>query len=347
MRRLVFLVLLMSVASAASWQEVTFISISVSAFLIASVFMIGFGFGISSLQMMAREEFFQLIAMAVLVVLLLGADGILNGISGVFSPSTSLQQLSLNILSEDKASVSLLISQIGIFDLGVSKEASRTSQCSMMYTGYSVSGCGGYAMLAPQLSMAGGIAGFALAELSAAERLIQIANSYSLGMLLPIGIILRTFKITRGAGGFLIALGISLYLLLPVGIVFNEMLVETFRQSDDPRVVDYTMPAFSASVVPCNPGDATPPPFGVDLFGEIGSAIGGDLGLLLGSDTNEERAIGTYGVMRLNTRNKMMTMLLEATFGPIIGLLLVVSGIRTLTLIAGSDVDVSALARFV
>jgi hypothetical protein len=40
-------------------------------------------------------------------------------------------------------------------------------------------------------------------------------------------------------------------------------------------------------------------------------------------------------------------MLAKATLGPVLALLMMMAGIRTLTSIAGAEVDVSAISRFV
>jgi hypothetical protein len=192
--------------------------------------------------------------------------------------------------------------------------------------GYSVSGCGSYSMLATPISMSGGIIGFALGELSAIAKLIYISQSYALQLLLPLGIVLRTVKITRGAGGLLIALGIAMHIMLPIGIIFVEMLGETFLASPD--ITGYNPNNTpSISIGTCEPSNA------VSQFS--------------GRTSNEENVINGYHQMKSAIRGWLFAALIKATLGPVVALLLMVTSIRTLTSVAGSEVDVSAISRFV
>ncbi|MBD3209997.1 hypothetical protein GF318_01295 [Candidatus Micrarchaeota archaeon] len=344
MKKLLLFLLLIPLAFAASWHELAALAVMVSAALLGVVYMIGFGFGINELQMMAREEFFQLIVLAVLVAVLTGSDSILNSISTLepLKPGAAdMQDATLDILQENREQVEGLLDDIASYDKQVSKQASKSSQCNLMSMGYSVSGCGGFSILAPPLSMAGGITAFALAELSAMERLVELASSYALALLLPIGILLRTFKITRGGGGFLIALGISLHLMLPIGIIFNEMLAETFQDSSEDHIDEYPPDGVSADIPECNPGDTKAPHLAVEIV-TLGLGSLTDLG-----DSNEDQATSAYLNLRRSIRSHLFTILIKATLGPIIALLMMTSSIRALTHLAGAEVDVSAISRFI
>lgn len=335
MKKLLIFLLLIPLAFAAPWQQIAFISMMVSATLLGILFMVGFGFGVEELKIMAKEEFFQLLVVGILIVVLTGGDSILNSISSldaVTPDSTSMQDASLTILDTNREKVEDLLGYIKGYDKDVSREASRSAQCSMSGMGYTVSGCGGYSVLAAPLSMAGGITGFALGELSAMERLVKLSDRYALSLLLPFGILLRTFKITRGGGGFLIALGISLHIMLPVGIIFNEMLVETFHSGGSPDspsydaslaslASEYSESTDAADVTECQPGDT--------------------------GDDNEKSAVQAFKDMRGTIRDHLSAILFRATLGPVIALLLMVASIRTLTSLGGAEVDVSAISRFV
>jgi len=324
MKKLLIFLLLIPLAFAASWQTIAFVSMVLSAALLGIMFMLGFGFGVKELEIMAKEEFFQLLAVAILIVVLTGTDSILNSISSldaVKAGSSSMQDAALTIVDDNRERVDTLLGYIAGYDKAISREASRTSQCNIVGMGYTVSGCGGYSVLAAPLSMAGGITGFAMGELSAMERLIELSDAYALNLLLPLGILLRTFKITRGGGGFLIALGISLHIMLPAGIIFNEMLVETFHTSGDPRAADYSETGGDVEIPECDPGDT--------------------------GEDNENSAVTAYTRMRESIRDHLSVILFRATLGPVLALLLMTASIRTLTSLAGAEVDVSAISRFV
>jgi hypothetical protein len=235
-----------------------------------------------------------------------------------------MQESATNIVMANIGEMQGILNEVRNLDKSASIEGSKAGQCNIMGMGYSVSGCGSYSMLATPISMAGGIIGFTLGELSAIARLITISQTYALVLLLPLGIVLRTVKLTRGAGGLLIALGVSLHLMLPAGIIFTEMLGATFLASADAAAYSG---GTSINLGECNPSNA--------------KAQGGGL------TSNEETVISAYHQMKSAIRGWLFTALVKATLGPVIALLLMATSIKTLTSVAGAEVDVSAISRFV
>ncbi|MBU0532506.1 hypothetical protein KKB44_03360 [Candidatus Micrarchaeota archaeon] len=326
MKRLILFLLLIPLAFA-GWEEIAVIAVTISAALLGVVYAVGFGLGINELQLVAREEFFQLIALGVFVAVLMGANGVLNEVSTIaeFSPgSANMQEASTSIVDENVEKVFDLAAAVNDYDQTLSKEASQSSQCNIVGMGYTVSGCGGYSIMASTLSMSGGILGFAIGELSAMGRLLELSNVYALTLLLPFGILLRTIKLTRGAGGFLLALGISMHMMLPVGIIFNEMLGETFLASTDSLVDEYR-PQPTINIEGCTPGST----------------------YSLTGDSNEDNAVAVYEDLKESLRHQLFVILIKATLGPVIALLLMATSIKALTSIAGAEVDVTAISRFV
>jgi len=322
------LIILMAPLAFAAWQGTAVVAIVTSAGILGVIYMIGMGFGISELQMTAKEEFFQLIAMMLMMVFLVGGDSILNGIStnSAFtgSDATTLQGAAKASIVTTLTNVTDLMDSISTTDHDSAIEGSKASSCSILGMGYSVSGCGSYTMLATPLSMAGGITGFAVGELYTMKRLIELSEGFAFPFLLPLGIVLRTFKFTRGAGGLLIALAISLHILLPIGVIFNDMLAATFL---DP---------------PGTANDALSTPYKASLQSVSLDCNAGDTGT-----DNENNAVEGYGALRDNLRVYLFTMLIQATLGPVLALLMMSTGLRTLTSLAGAEVDVSAISRFV
>ena len=351
--KLMLLILLM-MPLAFAWQGLALAAMTTSVIILAIIFMVGFGFGINELQMMAKEELFQIIAVAILIVALTGTDSILNGISNsdafIEDPSdtsATLQSTARDITIRWRSDTTDIFSEIRTHDIAASREGSKGSQCNIAGMGYSVSGCGGYSMLATPLSMAGGIVGFAIGELSAIERLITISQNYALAFLLPFGIVLRTLKFTRGAGGLLIALGISLHILLPGGIIFTDMLGQTFI--NDERAEEYLPEDYASVSFDCNPGDTRVEAIGAGGLNLPTTVRTFDPNLFHNDlmTSNEVNAINGYSGMRTNIRKYLYIILVQATLGPVISLMMVAGGIKALTSVAGAEVDVSAISRFV
>jgi hypothetical protein len=328
MRKAMLLLMLMPLAFAAGgWEGVAAAAVVISAGLLGVAFAVGFGFGVNELQIMAKEEFYQLIATGLLVVLLVGSNNVLDGLSAGLGPlggAANLQDGAKNIidntLKDSTNGVETVYSQVTQLDNNIAIQGSKTLSCSILGIGFTVSACGGYTMLNTPLSMGGGILGFSIGELYSMKKLITIAQTYALNLLLPLGIVLRTFKITRGAGGFLIALGVSMYVLLPAGIIFNQMLVDTFL--NDPASSGYSG-AIQTSVHDCTPGSV----------------------IFAGSTTDEAK--NTLHSLRDDLGRIVFSVLVRATLGPVISMLMLISGIRALTSLAGAEVDVSSMARFI
>jgi hypothetical protein len=353
MKKLALLLLLIPLAFAA-WQATAALAILTSAIMLAILFMIGMGFGINELQLTAKEELFQVIAVAIMMVVLVGSDSVLNTISNnvAFSGGgTNMQDGAMMIVNDTAKNVSDLFNTIRDTDHKIAQEASKGGSCNVIQVGYSVSACGGYSMLPTPMSMAGSIAGFAVGELAAMYRLLEISTQFAMSFLLPLGIILRTFKLTRGAGGFLIALGVSMYILLPMGIIFNEMMAVTFLAAgssgpDAANVALYNPVTTAPSIPSCNSLDTGSFLSGFDSPLSCGSSSSGWKDAFLGG-SNDGNAVGAYCALRGDIKGYLYLMLAKATLGPVIALLMMMAGIRTLSSIAGAEVDVSAISRFV
>ena len=322
MRKILFVLLLLFPLTFAAWQTVAAMAILVSGFLLITIFMIGYGMQNEQMKVIAKDEFYQLIALAVMIVILFGADGLLNGISqnvALTQGHPTLQEAAIASLQDIFDTLSDYLSTLASTDNKIAREAAKATSCSFAGGGYSVSACGGFTMMQAPFSLAGSIAGFAIAEVSAIKMLTQLAMDYALVLLLPLGIILRTFKFSRGAGGFLIALGISAFILMPLGIIFVGMLNQQFEESVY-ATDDYTE---EPSVVgrECNPEET----FGND---------------------NIRAAKNTYHDLREELNKYIYVVLLRATLTAIAALLFFIGGLKALSAAFGAEIDVSAISRF-
>ncbi len=310
-------------ASFAAWQTTAALAMVTSLILVAIVFMIGFGFGVDALTGMAKDEVYQLIVLAVMVAALYGTDSFINALSTnteLAQGAPNLQTAALLSLNSTIDSLSTDYASVRAVDKSAGIASSQMLSCQLQSIGYTVSGCGGFSMLAGPFSLAGTIMGFALGELNAVHRLIELGLAYALTLLLPLGIVLRTFRFTRGAGGFLIAIAVSIHILLPAGIVFVDMLGESFLASSDASLYQPkdTLSGVSAS---CEPGDT--------------------------GDGNSDAAISVYNSLRAAIKSYMYIIFVKATLGPVVAVLMMSAGIRAISSLAGAEVDVSALARVV
>ena len=329
MKKLLLVLLLVPVAFAA-WQSVAAMAILVSVTMLAAVFAVGMGIESQMLKALSKDEFYQLIALALMIVALVSADGILNVLSqhsALTRGQPTLQDAAIVSLNETYERLDNALGKLGQSDNNLATEASRALSCTLSGGGYTVSACGGFTMLGTPFSLGGSIMGYGIAEVSAAKRLITVSKDYALALLLPLGIVLRTFRFSRGAGGFLIAFAISAYIFAPAGIVFVDMLNDQFASFVPESGTSY----YDAS-------EYTDELKVISAECEPGMPWGG---------FNEGRAIDAYDDLRVELKKYIYLVLLKATLGPVIALLLFVGGLKALTGLFGAEVDVSAIARFV
>ncbi len=332
MKKLPLLLLAISMPlcfAASGWEGTAALAIVVSAGFLGAIYAVSMAFSINELQIMAKEELYQLIATGVLVVLLVSGNGILDGISSGFSSGGSnLQALAVSNIDSTLGSgpdgLQNIYNALTGLDQQIAVEGSKTLSCNIVSIGYTVSACGGYTMLATPLSMGGGILGFAIGEMYSMKRLIGISTTFAMNLILPMGILLRTFKLSRGAGGFLIAVAVCMYILLPIGILFNQMLVDTFMAI--PANQATYSGGITTNVEECDPDN-------VVFAGAFG--------------TEGEKAGNVLDSFLADLRRVVFDVLVRGTLGPVLALLMMTAGIRALSSLAGAEVDVSALGRFI
>lgn len=338
MRMLVLLLLLVPLAFA-GWAEIAGLALVVATGFLAVAFMLGMAFGVNELQVLAKEEMFQVLASGIMLAALVGTDGAVNSISGAMAVepgTTNMQDAAIALLTATQTSTAGALKTIGELDMLVNREASKAGNCNIVQVGYGLSGCGGYSMLPTPLSMAGGMVGFAVGELAAMNRLITISKQFALVLLLPLGIILRAFKVTRGAGGFLIALAVSLHLAVPAGVIFGHMLSVSFMASTASSAYRGSTASPESIIPDCEPLDSDASP--KRSFSCSGISKSGK---------NDEKAAYAYCKMREDIRKYTNLVFIKATLGPVIALLMFAASLRAITSLAGAEVDVSAISRFV
>lgn len=348
MKKLAIALLFLLPLSFAAWQTVAGLALLTSAAILGLIFAIGFGFGINEMQMMAKEEMYQLLALGVLMALLVGTDSMLNAISeneAFAGEHDTMQEAAIASMDETQDTLTTYFNDIVCIDNAVANEAAKGYNCNIMNVGYYISGCGGFSMLNPPMSMAGSIVGFAIGELAAIKKLIEISTAYGLTLLLPLGIVLRTLKMTRGAGGLLIGLGISMYIMLPMGILAIDMAGENFLSYEDGEReeipgVDFTIDDDYHDVagdIGCDFLDGLTNDDYVCDAGKSGSVY----------SSNEGAVVDLYRAMKSDIRKYLYMVLVKATLGPIIALMMFVMSLRFITSLSGAEVDVSGLAKVI
>lgn len=70
-------------------------------------------------------------------------------------------------------------------------------------------------------------------QLRVQELVLTFARDYAFSFLLPLGVALRAFTFTRGAGGALIAIAVGFYIVLPITYLFQEEITADYCARHD------------------------------------------------------------------------------------------------------------------
>ncbi|MDE1768433.1 MAG: hypothetical protein KGH64_03585 [Candidatus Micrarchaeota archaeon] len=157
--------------------------------------------------------------------------------------------------------------------------------------------------------------------------ILLFVSTSATGLLLPIGLVLRTFYATRRIGGFLIAVAISLYIIFPMTYVLNANILGS-----------YTSSTTNSSIV------------------QLTSYSGGLQGQILSSDLNSNKLGVVTGIIQsvsgaLSSINSTFSSITTAIINviayfiiaafilPAFSIMLTVISIRELSMIFGSEIN--------
>jgi len=320
MKKILALLMLFSIAFAqGNWVPVAGIAVMLSLMVLLVVFMIGYGFNIRELRFLAVEEMYQVIATILMIALLYSAALYFDEFSKYIGGEEGLQNTSIQMINNNLANHSIIVSELKNFAIEVGQESSKSVFCSLQGPGYTIAPCGSFRTILPSVSMSLQAISLSSAELSSLKILSMFGRNYTFTLLLPIGILLRTFRFTRGAGGLLIGFAISLYILLPLGVLFMNILTSDFEASY-PQFQNIQEQGLPSANNNCDPIDA--------------------------GEHNLHEAENIFTALTSgNIKLYLYYFLIKGTLTTVICLAIVILGIKEISKLAGAEVDVTALAR--
>lgn len=302
-----FGLLLCSTGFAIDWVSVAALTLLPMGIITAIMILIGYGFGANELKMLGQEELYQLVITLIMLGIIIGVAEAVNGMA----TGEKIQTLALDALNAITSNHMDANNNLHNFAVKLGSESSRSYYCSIQNGGYNIAPCGGFRQISTPLGLAFQMLGFSAAELESLKTLIAFGDSYALTLILPVGIILRAFKITRGAGGLFIAFGISAYIILPISVIAMK------------EIVDDGKGGLTLSKLPddfsCDERDT--------------------------SDNNANSAINLFDIVEGNLPAYLYNFFIEATLTTAVSLFAFITGIRWLTRLAGAEVDVSSLMK--
>ncbi|MBI2079613.1 hypothetical protein HYT84_02520 [Candidatus Micrarchaeota archaeon] len=208
----------------------------------------------------------------------------------------------------------------------VGKQSSETAFCAFIGAGININSCSSFGVILSAYSLGFQVLGMALAELESLKVLLEFSQNSALLLFLPLGIFLRTFQLTRPAGGLLIALAISFYLILPLSIIFMDSIITKFMDANPvyksiPELDTASCDEFDA-VGTSNPDNAN------KLFTSL---VAND------ADKTKPSKLEIY----------LFYFLIKITLVTISSIMVMITAARSLASAAGAEVDITVLSKLV
>ena len=336
---------------AATWQQAAFVAIILGYLVVSILFMVGTGFNMPKLVAAAKRDMMYLAFITMFAGAILTVDTLVNstflpafetqsllnvsptatrqgvhfcnGLTGTTGDWNNLQQhtvdyavclrekntayfkalTEMNFVLGFVSSINLVIYPLDLLGLGFNPGVALKPVMDTM----------GYALY--MLAMT-------IAQLKVQEVLLCFSKNYMFTLILPFGIALSAFSLTRSAGGALIALAIGFYLVLPITYLVSEEIVQDYcaRHGD--------CKFGSLSLITGFMGEARD--LAQDMFSSNGQKAS-ELATVVSLD-------GPFGPMIYITA-------IASTFLPLCSLIVTLMFIKSFAQFFGADVDFSALIK--
>ncbi|MCX6776866.1 MAG: hypothetical protein NTY73_02780 [Candidatus Micrarchaeota archaeon] len=229
------------------WETAALTALMISFGIIAIAFAIGIGFGYRELEEWAKNEMYEIFISGLIVVTLIALINILFGISinlaGGNPFSIALSKVSSMIVETNGQFLTLLLYNIYIGALSTLKFAffipipilpPPLPTVIVIRIGSYVTPWAGLSSLMMGLDAIFNVLGLMIAALLVEQVLLTFIQVAFLKYFLPLGILMRTFPITRVAGGTLIAIAIGAYIVYPLAVIYGWNVYNQFKATSTP-----------------------------------------------------------------------------------------------------------------
>ncbi|MBI5222947.1 hypothetical protein HY990_00845 [Candidatus Micrarchaeota archaeon] len=336
-----------SFAAPLDWLPFAAGALTLSAIIVAVLYMLGIGLNLNDLKFLASEELYQLIATAIIIGVLFTADTTINSVFASFGITPTLQNASIATVNGYISNQASSFNTLKTFAHTLGLESSKNMYCSFSAMGFSVAPCGGFASITPAVTFGIQMIAISVTESNSLLTLLKFGSTYGLSLILPLGILMRTFKFTRGAGGLIIGFGVGIYLFLPLAVIFMDGITSPLAPT-----TAVSLPEFSCDIHSFSDGVYTIADINDhSLFGT--EAFSGSVSLSSFSGSNsfdfgyKNAAIAGGLLMALKgvLPSLIYFFLIQSTLTLIIALSAFFMSMRSISRLAGAEVEISSLMR--
>ena len=341
MKKLLLLLALVSLSFAAEgWESMAFLAALCAFFVLLILYMLSYLVNSREMGMLAKQEMVQVFVTIFIIVVLVTFNAYTTiAFTDAFAEAfgeTSLghMEFAMEITQAYSDYQWELLKELTLhMVVPLGSIASTSATCSIIGTSFTYPGCIGVQVPFSSLMFATNVMLSAMLANNSQLWLLNIADTFLFPVLLPLGLFLRCFQFTRGAGGFFIAIALGFYFVYP----FSIMVTAGMAQSVDipeppiPHNIKYPGEKFWEGMdtftieSECNPLDLDPYAARKQAMRLVGSGAGG---------SGDELIDGLLYIFFIG-----------GLFTTMLNLLITLSAVRGLASIFGAEVDISGLAR--
>jgi hypothetical protein len=325
--------------AAQPWQGTVTLALLIPIFLAVAAFMFLKFMGMQRHQAMVRDELYQALATAVIIGLLVSSMGMINdGTSDFICGITEMDPCDIDttdanpitnkatqVVNDRTENMRDFLGDAIKYNTQLGEVAAQSGFCNMMSVGFSVAGCSAWGNIRSQVGQLINAATYAVMDLTSTKILLDLnTKDLTLGLILPVGILLRALTFTRKLGSGIIAMALSLYFVFPATFILTEQIAVKYLEDVNPSLrLDVSsnpvsIKDFDASEI-CDPFDPKP--------GPITKAV--------------DDKLKTNG-----TAEKILFFVIARAFFPtVLALTATMTSIRAVGKLMATDIDISAIAR--
>ncbi len=324
--------------------------IMISGLLVSLWYMIGSLMGSPEIEATTKNEFQQIGITLLLAVALRAVIPLLCGIS-IYEDGLGYNGGVSAMVVQTESKFQMLAGTILDVYLDMSNAIMDYSKLGSAYTGFSLHGVsvllspfGTHSIVASMIAPVSQSVLLAYFSIIFQYTIFKIAQSKVFMMLLPVGLVFRSFSLTRKFGGVLIAVSLGMSFIYPLMVTFGFEMAGgvDYSELDSVDAMVYIVPLSAAML-------------GVSLAGAIGSAS--KLGAVMGIATGSTMAASELGFITGSSEyvesdlasvySSFGSIMLIAFFLPVLEVMLMAAAVRSISGALGTEVDISGIMRAV
>ncbi|MEM4367377.1 MAG: hypothetical protein QW035_04615 [Candidatus Anstonellales archaeon] len=216
-----------------AWQAGAGAVLMLALALAITIYMASHIFASPEVEATAKAELYEAISAIILVGLLSILITMADSFSAVFTGGETMVNASYAITSAQMQEINAIMGQVEKIASVVGKLSTQFAFCQIVGSSISISmsNCGSFRTLLNILSASAQIIAVAQVQLAGLQMLVAFGRDYGITYIFMLGALLRCFRVSRGAGAFLLALAVSLYFLVPLLIVFTDQIITSWGLS--------------------------------------------------------------------------------------------------------------------